>query len=169
MPPKTSARTRARCCQRERCADTLLNVVGMGGSLMCGVGNAWQWTRGLRLTRSSWKTIWWKSDFYLCNLWLKLSVVAYCLNRTTAHRLITKRPFLISLRLLVNKRITILVRAHEVLRRSVAADVAVDARLIHVERTADVLFYFVVFIRHASQGCVISSGITSLSNSSSVR
>jgi hypothetical protein len=97
------------------------------------------------------------------------TVVAYGLNRTTAHRLITKRPLLISLRLLVNKRIAVLVGAHEVLRRSVAANVAIDARRIHVERTADVLFYFVVFVRHASQGCVISSGITNLSNSSPVK
>ena len=110
-----------------------------------------------------------KSDFYLCNLWLKSTIVSNCLNRTTAHRFITKRPFLISLRLLVNKRVAVLVRAHEVIRRGVAANVAIDARRIHVERTADILFYFVVFVRHASQGCVISSGITNLSNSSSVR
>lgn len=78
----------------------------------------------------------------------KLPVVAYRLDWTTSHRLLTHRPFFIRLRLLVDKRIIILVAAREVVRRGVAADVAIDARRVHVKRTADVLFYFVVFIGH---------------------
>lgn len=83
------------------------------------------------------------------NPWLNLSVVAYSLNRATTHRLITECFFFVSLRLLVNKRIIFFVAAHEVLGRGVAADVAIDARRIHVIRTANVLFYFVVLVRHA--------------------
>src|ERR1043165_586037 len=110
------------------------------------------------------------SAFFCVHLRLKLTVVADCLNRTTTHRFFTQRAFLLSGWLLVNKRVVLLITAHEIIRRGVAADVAVDARRVHVIRTANVLFYFVVFVRHARcQGCVISSGITSLSNSSSVR
>ena len=78
----------------------------------------------------------------------KLTVVAYCLNRTTRQRLLTKRALLVRLRLLVDKRIIILVAAHEIVRRRVAANVAVDARRIHVIRSGSVLFYSLVFIRH---------------------
>jgi len=91
------------------------------------------------------------------------AIVPNRLNRTTAHRLITKRLLIISLRLLVNKRVAILIRAHEVIGRGVAADVAIDARRIHVIRTANVLFYFFAFVRHAEsgrQGCVISCAMT---------
>ena len=101
-----------------------------------------------------------------CNLWL-IPVVAYRLDRTTSQRLFAKRPLLISLRLLENERIIILIATREVLRRGVATDIAIDARGVHVKRTADVLFHFVVLIRHAGicdQGCVISSGITIASN-----
>ena len=81
---------------------------------------------------------------------VKLPVVPNRLNRTTAHRFITKRLLIISLRLLVNKRVAVFIRSHEVIRRGVAADVAIDARRIHIIRTADVLFYFFVFVRHAN-------------------
>src|SRR3954453_452257 len=108
-----------------------------------------------------------------CNLWLKLSVVAYRLNWTTRQRLFTKRTLFLSLRLLVDKRIILLITPHEVIRRGVATNVAIDARRVHVKRTADVLFHFVVLIRHvadrSAQGCVISSGITSASNCSPVK
>ena len=84
------------------------------------------------------------------HLRLKSAVVANGLNRTAAHRLVTLRPFFLSLRLLVNKRVVVLVTAHEILRCGVAADIAVDARRIHVIRSANVLFYFVVLVRHAN-------------------
>ena len=84
----------------------------------------------------------------LCDLWLKLAVVAYRLNWTARQRLFTKRTLFISLRLLVDKRIILLIAPHEVVRGGVATDVAIDARRVHVKRTADVLFYFVVLIRH---------------------
>ena len=79
-----------------------------------------------------------------------LPIIPNCLNRTAAHRLITQRLFFFTLRLLVDKRVIVLVTAHEVLRRGVAADIAVDARRIHVKRSAHVLFYFVVLVRHAN-------------------
>ena len=82
-------------------------------------------------------------------LWLNLPVVAYSLNRATTHRLIAERFFFVSLRLLINKRIVVFVAAHEIVGRGVAADIAIDARRIHVIRPADVLFYFVVLVRHA--------------------
>ena len=79
-----------------------------------------------------------------------LSIIADRLNRTAAHRLITQRLLLFRLRLLVNKRVVVLVTAHEILRRGVAADVAVDARRIHVIGSAHVFFHFVVLVRHAN-------------------
>ena len=81
---------------------------------------------------------------------LNSAIIPDRLNRTAAHRLITQRPLLLSLRLLVHKRVAVLVRAHEVLRRGVATDIAIDARRIHVIGSAHVLFYFVVLIRHAN-------------------
>ena len=64
------------------------------------------------------------------------------------------------------------VAAREIFGGGVAADVAIDARGVHVKRTADILFHFFVLIRHADladQGCVISSGTTSASNCSPVK
>ena len=102
-----------------------------------------------------------------------LSVVAYRLNRTTRQRLFTKRTLFLSLRLLVHERIVLLITTPEIIRRGVATDIAIDARRVHVKRTADVLFYFVLLIRHAEDladhGCVISSGITIASNCSPVK
>ena len=80
---------------------------------------------------------------------VKLAVVADSLNRAAAHSLVAECLFFLSLRLLVDKRVILLVATHEIVRRSVTADVAVDARRIHVIRTADVLFDFFVFVRHA--------------------
>src|SRR6476660_6650550 len=97
----------------------------------------------------------------------RLTVAAYRLNWTTRQRLFTLRPLFLSLWLFVDKRIIILIAAREIVRRGVATDIAVDARGVHVKRTADILFHFVVLIRHAGicdQGCVISSGITIASN-----
>ena len=82
-------------------------------------------------------------------LWLNLSVVAYRLNRATTHRFIAERFLFVSLRLLVNEGIVVFVAAHEIVGRGVATDIAIDARGVHVKRTADVLFHFVVLIRHA--------------------
>ena len=96
-----------------------------------------------------------------------LPVVADRLNWTTSHRLFAKHTLFLSLRLLEHERIIILIAAREVVRRGVPADIAIDTRGVHVKRTADILFYFVVLIRHArncDQGCVISSGITIASN-----
>ena len=96
-----------------------------------------------------------------------LAVVAYCLNWTTCQRLFTKRPLFLGLGLLEHERIILLITSREVVRRRIATDIAIDARRVHVKRTADILFHFVVLIRHAGicdQGCVISSGITIASN-----
>lgn len=78
------------------------------------------------------------------------SIIPNRLNRATAHRLITQRLFFLSLWLLVNKRVVVLITAHEILGRGIAADIAVDARRIHVIGSAHVLFYFVVLVRHAN-------------------
>jgi hypothetical protein len=86
-------------------------------------------------------------------LWLKLTVVADCLNRTATHCLVTLRFLFLSRGLFIDKRVVVLVTAGKVIRRSVAADVAIDARRIHVIRTADVLFYFFVLVRHVSGVC----------------
>ena len=106
------------------------------------------------------------------SVWLKLPVVADSLNWTARQRLFTKRALFLSRGLFVDERVIVLIAAHEVIRRGVATDVAIDARGVHVKRTADVLFHFVVLIRHVDlddQGCVISSGITNASNCSPVK
>ena len=77
------------------------------------------------------------------------SVVPDCLDRAAAHRLITERLLFLTLRLLENKRIAVLIRAREITRRRVAANVTIDARGVDVIRTANVLFDFIVFVRHA--------------------
>lgn len=78
-----------------------------------------------------------------------LPIIPDCFDRATAQRLITHRLLLVSLRLLVDKRVAVFVRTFEVVRRGVAADVAVDARRVNVVRTGNVLFDFIVFVRHA--------------------
>ena len=101
-----------------------------------------------------------------------LSVVADSLNWTTSQCFLAHRSFLIRLWLFVHERIIILIAAREIVGCGVATDIAIDARGVHVKRTADVLFHFVVLIRHAGfadQGCVISSGITIASNCSPVK
>ena len=81
-------------------------------------------------------------------LWL-ISVVADSFNGATTHRFVAEGFFFVRFRLLVDKRIIVFIAAHEIIGRGVAADVAIDARRIHVVRTVDVLFYFVVLVRHA--------------------
>ena len=80
----------------------------------------------------------------------KLSVVAYRFNWTTGQRLFTLRSLFLGLWLLIDERIIILIAAREIIRRGVATDIAIDARAVHVKRAADVLFNFIVLIRHAS-------------------
>ena len=57
----------------------------------------------------------------------KLPVVAYRFNWTATHRLVTRRFLFLRLRLLIDKRIIVFVAACEVIRRCVAANVAIDA------------------------------------------
>jgi hypothetical protein len=87
-------------------------------------------------------------------------IIADCLNRTTAHRFFTQRAFFISLRLLVDERIVVLVAPHEVRRRGVAANVAIDARTVHVKSPADVLLHFIVFVWHGRKA--VFTGASSL-------
>ena len=61
-----------------------------------------------------------------------LTIISDRLDRTATHCLIILRLLLVTLRLLVYKRIAVLVRAHEVERRSIAANVTIDARRVHV-------------------------------------
>jgi hypothetical protein len=85
----------------------------------------------------------------------ELPILTNSLNRTTTHRLLTQRFLLFTLRLFVDKRIVFFITAHEVVRRGVAANVAIDAGGVYVERTADVFLNFVVSIGHfeSSQAC----------------
>jgi len=78
-----------------------------------------------------------------------LSVVSDGLDRATAHRLVTKRLFVIVLGLFENERIVVFVATREILRRRIATDVAIDARRVDVIRTTHVFFNFIVLVRHA--------------------
>ena len=103
-------------------------------------------------------------------------IISNRFHRTTTHRFLTQHSFLFTLRLLVDKRVVVFITPHEVVRRGVAANIAIDAGRIYVESTADVFLNFVVLIGHfcfglrdKRYGCVISSGLTLASNSSPVR
>lgn len=83
----------------------------------------------------------------ILSCWERLSVVADRFDGTAGHCFFTHCQLFGVLRLLVDERIVVLVAAREVFRRRVAANVAVDTRRVHVKRTANVLFNFVVPIR----------------------
>ena len=82
--------------------------------------------------------------------WKMLPVISDRFNRATTHRFLTQRFFFFTLRLFVDKRVVVFVAPHEVVRRGVAANVAIDAGRVYVESTADVFLYFVVSIGHCS-------------------
>jgi len=69
-------------------------------------------------------------------------------DRTTGHCILARGPLGVVLRLLADVRICVLERAYEVGGRGFAADVAVDAGAINVERAEVVFFYTFVGIRH---------------------
>jgi len=76
-----------------------------------------------------------------------LAIIPDRFHRAAGHRFFTHRELFCIFRLLVDEGIVVLVAAGEVLGRGVATNVAVDTRGVHVKRTADVLFNFVVPIR----------------------
>jgi hypothetical protein len=77
-----------------------------------------------------------------------LPIVANRFNRTTTHRFFTQHSFFLGLGLLVDKRVVLFVAPHEVVRRGVATNVAIDAGRVYIESTADVFLHFVVSIGH---------------------
>ena len=161
MPSTISVLTKARRCQKERYAAMLLSVAGMGGSLMSGVGNVLTVRERIRSYKVRVEEGLVKVELeeepsrrlhrlIMRNLWMALSIVPNCLNRTAAHCFLAKRSFLFSRRLPVDKRVVLLVAPHKIVRCGVAAYVAIDARRVYVINTADILFYFVVLVRHAN-------------------
>jgi hypothetical protein len=74
------------------------------------------------------------------------AIVSDSFNRTTEQRFFTGSKLFFRQRLLVNKRITVGVRAAKVLRRGIAADVAVDTRRIDVVSAEHIFFHAFVSI-----------------------
>ena len=58
---------------------------------------------------------------------LSLAIISDSFHGTARQGFFTQILLFFSCRLLIHKRITVLIRSHEVLGRGVAADVAVDA------------------------------------------
>src|SRR5947209_14446637 len=76
------------------------------------------------------------------------AVVSDGFNRATFHRLFAEAFFFRRLRLFVDVRMTAVVVAFEIRRRSFAAQIAVDALLIDVEFTGCVFGIFVGDVGH---------------------
>jgi len=103
-------------------------------------------------------------------------IISNRFHRTTTHCFLTQYSLFLGLRLFIDERVVVFVTPPEIVRRGVAANIAIDAGRIYVESTADVFLNFVVLIGHfcfglrdKRYGCVISSGSTFWSNSSPVR
>jgi len=80
-----------------------------------------------------------------------LTIVTNRFDRTTSQRFFTRRFFFLSRRLTKDKRVTVGIRAHEVLRRCVATDVTIYTGGVYVIGSGHILFYAVVAIRHKSE------------------
>src|SRR5262249_35669112 len=76
------------------------------------------------------------------------SILPDRLHRTGVHRLLTLRVLLGGLRLAIHVRVALLLAPLEVARRRHAADVAVDALAVDVERARHVLHQAVLGIGH---------------------
>ena len=71
-------------------------------------------------------------------------------HRTTSQGLLACCELSFVFRLLTNVGIGVLERADEVVGRSVTADITIDAGRVDIKRAVNVLFDFVVWVRHES-------------------
>jgi len=76
------------------------------------------------------------------------TIIANCFDRASSQCLFTCRALFFVFGLLGNVGVSVLERAREIIRSSIAADIAVDAGAINVKRTGSVLFDAVVSVRH---------------------
>ncbi len=83
---------------------------------------------------------------WISSLLLITAVVSDSFHRTAEQCFFTRGFLFFILRLLVNKRIAVCVRTHEVFGGGIAADVAVDASGVYVVSSGDVFFYLVVTV-----------------------
>jgi hypothetical protein len=81
-----------------------------------------------------------------------LAVFTDRLNGATLHRLAALGNLIVVLGLLENKGISLVIRTGEIVRRSFAAQVAINALAIHVKFSGDVLGVSVFAIGHESVG-----------------
>ncbi|HYN24151.1 MAG TPA: hypothetical protein VES69_03805, partial [Pyrinomonadaceae bacterium] len=79
---------------------------------------------------------------------LRFAVIPDCFYRATGKRFVTSCSLFVVFRLLVDKGITVLVRAHEIVRRGVAAHIAIYAGGVDIVSTSYIFFYAIVSIRH---------------------
>jgi hypothetical protein len=71
-------------------------------------------------------------------------------HRTTSQGLLASCELSFVFRLLTNVGIGVLERADEVVGRGVTADITIDAGRVDIKRAGNVLFDFVVWVRHES-------------------
>jgi hypothetical protein len=77
-----------------------------------------------------------------------LRVVSDGFHRTAEKGFFTFRALFVSQGLLVDKRITVFVRAFKVLGGGIAANVAIDAGGVYVVGSGNILFHAVVTVGH---------------------
>jgi hypothetical protein len=83
------------------------------------------------------------------NTSLRFPIVSDSFHRTTEQSFFASRFFFLGKRLFVDKRITFVIATHEVVRRCIAADVAVYAGRVDVVGAGAIFFYALVSIRQA--------------------
>jgi hypothetical protein len=78
---------------------------------------------------------------------LLLTIISDRFHRTTQHGFVTQRLLFFRLRLLEYKRVVVLVGAHEIRRRCIAADITVDTGRVDVICPGNIFLYAIVSIR----------------------
>ena len=81
------------------------------------------------------------------NTSLRLPIIADSFHWTTEQRFLTGGFLFLGERLFVDKRITIVIAPHKIVRRRIAANIAVDARGIDVVGAGGVFFHTLVSVR----------------------
>ena len=77
-------------------------------------------------------------------------IIPDCFHRTASQSFLASVELSFVFGLLTNVGIRVLERADEVVRRSIAADITIDAGSVNVEGAVNVLFNFFVWVRHES-------------------
>ena len=100
----------------------------------------------------NYKALWRKLVTCACKLptCATSSIIANRFDRTASQSFLARHPLGFGLGLLADIGIGVFERASEVVGSSFAADITVDAGRVNVKGATDVLFNFVVWVRHES-------------------